>query len=68
MGLHIKNLFSIYNPMHPLILKIYLSLIMVCIGMSYFIIYSSHINEHSPGRYAIPMDGHTRHRYYVCRI
>ena len=49
MGLHIKNLFSICNPMHPLILKIYLSLIMVCIGMSYFIVYSSHINEHSPG-------------------
>lgn len=49
MGQHIKNLFSIYNPMHPLILKIYFSLIMVCIGMSCFIIYRSHINEHGPG-------------------
>lgn len=49
MGLHIKNLFSICNPMHPLILKIYLSLIMVYIGMSYFIVYRSHINEHGPG-------------------
>ena len=49
MGLHIKNLFSMYNLMHPLVLKIYLSLIIVCIGMSYFIVYSNHINEHSPG-------------------
>ena len=49
MGLHIKNSFSMCNHMHPLVLGIYLSLIMVCIGMSYFIVYSSHINEHSPG-------------------
>lgn len=49
MGLHIKHLFSMYNPMHPLVLKIYLSLIIVCIGMSCCIVYSSHINEHGPG-------------------
>lgn len=49
MGLHIKNLFSMYNLMHPLVLKIYLSLIMVCIDMSCFFIYSSHVDEHGPG-------------------
>ena len=49
MGLHIKNSFSMCNLMHPLVLGIYLSLIMVCIDMSCFFIYSSHVDEHGPG-------------------
>ena len=49
MGLHIKNLFTMCHLMHPLVLKIYLSLIIVCIYMSCFIVYSSHIDEHGPG-------------------
>ena len=49
MVLHIKNLFSMYNPMHPLVLKIYLSLIMIYICMNCFFVYLSDVNEHGPG-------------------